>query len=208
MIFRRKTFYNISLLAALSVSFAGCTGNQSKKASKQSIHAYETELALIVKEAEELQAKENLAPFISLYNRSLSVMDLIPDTSAIKAKSLEFFADILKKNGGYREAIKIIWRLLESNRRNHFKNTDIADVSSLVYLANLYKQIGKQDSGLIVLRLAVARSIKYIDSIKIASTLNNIGIFYYESGKPDSAMFYFKIVDSSVRAHLSANPED
>ncbi len=200
-----KKYY---FFALLSVSFllSYCAGNQRHTKEEKSIHSYENKLQELIDAASQLPDDIDRKSFTSIYNEAVTVMNLIPDSSQIKAESLLFFTDNLMKKGGYREAIRNAWEYLNSSHTG--KNHIGAKINVYGKLANLYQIIGERDSGLYVLRLGMVNAGDSSTPKPFVSSINNLGIYLYQYGKPDTAMNYFKIADSILMADYFKDGED
>jgi Tfp pilus assembly protein PilF len=196
MIIRFPYVYVYLLLLTL---FAGCSYHPDR-VSKMSEAELENHLDSLITVARLLPDDAEQEKLVSLYYEAKQTMDLIPDTSVLKAKAILFTMNKLGKTGGFNEAIKQGWEAINISYKANLDDPSVYRVQAFGTLAELYRIVGNEDSTFIIYKMATIDAAQNPDMVSYASALNNLGIFFSSSGAPDSALVYFSIADSLMKA--------
>lgn len=198
--FKKVSFHFIFSLS-LILLLSHCKHNDHKQLDAETVRKYEIQLDSLRQKTNQLSPDADLGKIISFYHQSKQILNLLPDTSKMKSKIQRFFLFKLHKVGGYVEAIKLARQII--SRSNNFEDSVNPHLQVYGVMVSIYKNTGKADSALIMLRIAVARAKLHHKEIMITSPLNNIGMYFYELGNYDSAMVYFSLADSLLENYSS-----
>jgi len=179
--------------------FAGCSNNPDD-VSRMSKAELENHLDSLITLARLLPDNAEQEKLVSLYYQAKQTMDLVPDTSVVKAKALLFAMNKLGIAGGIDEAIREGWEAIDISYKANLEDPSVYRVQTFGTLAELYRILGMEDSTFTIYKMAANDASQNPDIVSYASALNNLGIFFYSSGEPDSAFVYFSIADSLMHA--------
>jgi hypothetical protein len=144
---------------------------------------------------------------ITMYERIQQEEKEVPDTS--KIKFMTFLELTLKLNpiGAFKENLNVGWKAVEL--WNHsFSADEYLNLRFILYgsMAGSYRQLGMVDSSLYVYRLSIMEAVRSGNSLHIAGTKNNLGVFFYKEKQLDSAMYYFREADRLIAASHGNDP--
>lgn len=183
---RLKIFAGVVLY--LSV-FNSCT---VKVAEQESVRQLELQLDSIPIELAKLTLPDDIQTLISLYAKTRSIAEQIPDTSLVKFDVFRNFAKRLNDHGGFEESIAVAWKAINvSKKQENYRGIDLNRLHVYGLLASSYTKTGKPDSAYYVYRLAIDDAEIFGNDIFTASALNNLGIFFFEQNQRDSATYYY-----------------
>lgn len=186
----------LAIIILLPFFFIGLSCDRSGSKSGLDFTELENRLDSLISLARQLPDNEQQDILVSLYYQSKLVMDIVPDSSVVKAKAILFTMNKLGKAGGFDEAIRQGWKAIEISYKANLDDPGSYRAQTFGTLAGLYSSIGKKDSTLIIYKMAVSDATHNSNRISLATSLNNAGIFYDLHGQPDSALIYFQAADS------------
>lgn len=161
----------------------------------------------MVNEARELPDEGDPLKFITIYSRSIPLMDRIPDTSEAEALARLFFTNKLAIIGGTNEGISQAWKAVEISKTANIENPVTYRHQVYGTLANLYQKKEEPDSVLHVMRIIVDEARAGKNTLELTSPLNNLGVYLYQYGFSDSAMHCFLEADTILET-TGGKPED
>lgn len=145
---------------------------------------------------------DNAEQIFRNYTKAVDLMSQIPDTSELEARARLFFTNKLSMIGGNAEAIKQGWMAINMERGLSLEETLHFKYRVYGTLAGIYFRMGKEDSAVNILTLAVYEAETHDTCHFAAGPINNLGIYFYDKGVMDSALFYFlkaeKILDTET----------
>jgi len=192
--------YLLPLLLALCLLLSFCTGPKTEPPDEKAIQGYEIELDSLMNQIKDIDIKESPDEFISLYIKTLQVLDILHDTNKLQGDIRLNLIPKLDEVGAYEEAIKQSWEYLD---RVELKNTNTEKEGLGIYglLAGMYNATGNSDSAYIVYHLAVQKSKHHPNKLRFSAALNNMGLYFNNLEKYDSALIYLILADSVLTAH-------
>lgn len=118
----------------------------------------------------------------------------------------QYLASIHRQRGSYREAIDYYFRALNYEKQLYARQGEVVGDHSLAYsrIANAYRLLGERDRALHYYRSAFAGANSRYQANpeqssrirkRLVSMALEIGTYYRELGKPDSARFYLRAVE-------------
>jgi len=184
----------------MSLLLLFCSGPISETLDEQAINEYEIELDTLLNQIRKIPGKKRPTEFITLYIQIQQILDILPDTSNLQDATRLELIPRLDQVGAYEEAIKQSWEYLD---RVELKNTNTEKDGLEIYglLAGMYNAIGNSDSAYIVYQLAIQKSKHHPDELRVSTSLNNMGLYFNNLEKYDSALIHLILADSVLTAH-------
>jgi len=194
----RRLHYFLLFLILVAALFTCCTDKKYDGRSESDLIKEEKTLDSLIRIARLLPDDAKQEKFVSLYYQAKLIMKRIPDSSAVKARAILFAMNKLGKVGGFNEAIRMGWKAINISTKANIDDPGSYRVQVFGTLAGLYRSIGKEDSTLIIYKISVSDAALFNNRISLATSLNNVGIFFQSNGELDSALVYFHSADSLV----------
>ena len=149
----------------------------------------------------DLEIKERTGEFITLYIQIQQILDILPDTSKLQITTRLELIPRLDEVGAYEEAIRQSWEYLDHVELKNTGRTENDGLKIYGLLAGMYNAIGNSDSAYFVYQLAIQKSKHHPDELRISAALNNMGLYFNNLEKYDSALVHFILADSVLTSH-------
>jgi len=204
---RKISFHFVFLLTLIFPITIGilshCTLNDHNQLDEATIRNYEIQLDSLIQKTKRLKIDEEPSKFITIWEQSRQILNLLPDSSKQQKKVRKIFIKKLIDVGAYEEAIKQSWQIIADHKFDSINNMRVPNLLVYGTLAGLYNKIGEVDSAYIIYRMAIAKSKHYNNEWRISAPYNNLGMYFEKQGVQDSAMFYYQFADSLLKASPS-----
>ena len=195
------------MLSVFILSTLACNQLTNEVHEEEAVAAANRQLDSLTKSTRILADYDEAEQVFLNYAAVINLMDIIPDTSDVKARSRLFFMNKLKVNGAPIEALKQGWLAVRIKDSQHDDGALFFRYQAYSSMAGIYEGLGFKDSSLYVQRLAVQEANGYTQKYLMAGPLNNLGIYLYQVGFLDSAMMCFNKADSILGA-IARLPQD